>query len=229
MSILPARAVVDVTGAALKSAPIARAPIGSGRFRFVRWNAGASLEIAADTANYRGRPGLDRVIMTIAPDGNTALTRLLGGEADLIEQVPPTSIADIAKDSTLRALAPVDTTRTVTPDPKNRNHAPRFADRIASRTHAAMPQAQRSECLRLTRQRRRRSDGRAYPTTDTNSAYNIRDRRTPPRDSSDGAMQMAMASAKRTGRKLALTCLSGSSRSRVAWRPFQDLKKVEQK
>jgi peptide/nickel transport system substrate-binding protein len=104
MSILPAHLVGDATGPALRSAAIARAPVGSGRFRFVRWNAGASIEVAADTANYRGRPGLDRVIMTVAPDFNTAFARLVGGEADFIEQVPPPNLEQIAADTTLRLL-----------------------------------------------------------------------------------------------------------------------------
>ena len=104
MSILPRHLVGDATGPALRSAAIARAPVGSGRFRFVKWNAGASIEVAADTANYRGRPGLDRVIMTIAPDFNTAFARLVGGEADFIEQVPPPNLEQIAADSTLRLL-----------------------------------------------------------------------------------------------------------------------------
>jgi peptide/nickel transport system substrate-binding protein len=104
MSILPRHATGPAQGPALRSAPIARSPVGSGRFRFVRWNPGASIEVAADTVNYRGRPGLDRVIMTIAPDFNAALARLLGGEADLLEQVPAPSVAEIEKDSALRLL-----------------------------------------------------------------------------------------------------------------------------
>jgi peptide/nickel transport system substrate-binding protein len=40
--------------------------------------------------------------MTIAPDFNGALTRLLGGEADMIEQVPAASLPDIARDTALR-------------------------------------------------------------------------------------------------------------------------------
>jgi peptide/nickel transport system substrate-binding protein len=104
MSILPAHLIGDATGPALRSATVARAPVGSGRFRFVRWNAAASIEVAADSGNYRGRPGLDRVIMTIAPDFNTAFARLTGGEADFIEQVPPPNLEQIANDSTLRLL-----------------------------------------------------------------------------------------------------------------------------
>jgi peptide/nickel transport system substrate-binding protein len=45
--------------------------------------------------------------MTIAPDFNTALTRLVGGEADVLEQVPAASLPDIAKDTALnRTLDP---------------------------------------------------------------------------------------------------------------------------
>ncbi len=174
MSILPAHAIGSVRGAALKSATIARAPVGSGRFRFVRWNAGASLEIAADTANYRGRPGLDRVIMTIAPDGNTALTRLLGGEADLIEQVPPTSIADIAKDSTLRLLLSrgldYNFVQFNLRHPKNRNRPhPVFADRELRRALTAATDRRRSvqNAYDSLANVALGPTVRAYPTTDT--------------------------------------------------------------
>jgi peptide/nickel transport system substrate-binding protein len=101
MLILPEHALGAVSGKDLRTAQIARAPIGSGRFRFVRWTPGASLEVAADTLNYRGRPHLDRVIMTIAPDFNTALVRMLGGDADVLEQVPAANIAEIARDTSL--------------------------------------------------------------------------------------------------------------------------------
>jgi peptide/nickel transport system substrate-binding protein len=134
MSILPAHALKGLSGPALRTAPLARSPIGSGRFRFVSWNAGQSLELAADTANYRGRPGLDRVIMTISPDFSTALKRLLGGEADVLEQVPATSLAEVARDTSVRV--------TLTPglsynfvqfnlrDPRHRDRAhPLFGER----------------------------------------------------------------------------------------------------
>ena len=143
MSILPAHLVGDATGPALRSAAIARAPVGSGRFRFVRWNAGAVIEVAADTANYRGRPGLDRVIMTVAPDFNTAFARLVGGEADFIEQVPPPNLEQIAADTTLRLLLnrglDYNFVQFNLRHPKNRSRPhPLFADRELRRalTHA---------------------------------------------------------------------------------------------
>ena len=102
MLILPGHMIGSARGIALRDPAIARNPVGTGRFRFVRWNAAQSIELASDTANYRGRANLDRVILTIAPDFNTALTRLLGREADMIEQVPAANVADVAKDTAIR-------------------------------------------------------------------------------------------------------------------------------
>ena len=174
MSILPQHVIGEVRGPALRSAAIGRAPVGSGRFRFVRWNAGASLELAADTSNYRGRPGLDRVIMTIAPDFNAALTRVLGGEADLLEQVPATSIAEIGKDSSLRLILnrglDYNFVQLNLRHPKNRNRPhPLFADRALRRALTAAADRKRSvqnayDSLAAV------AVGptvRAYPTTDT--------------------------------------------------------------
>ena len=89
MLVLPAHLLKDVRGPALRTSSLARTPVGSGRFRFVSWKAGSSVEVAADTGNYRGRPHVDRVIWNFAPDPNTALTRLVGGEADVLELTPP--------------------------------------------------------------------------------------------------------------------------------------------
>ena len=104
MSILPEHVLGNVRGPALRSSSLSRTPIGSGRFRFVKWNAAQFIELAADTANYRRRPSLDRVIVTIAPDMNTALARLAGGEADMLEQIPAASVQNIAKDTSMRVM-----------------------------------------------------------------------------------------------------------------------------
>lgn len=102
MLILPEHVIGSARGMALRDPTIARNPIGTGRFRFVKWNAAQSIELASDTANYRGRSSLDRVILTIATDFNTALARLLRREADMIEQVPAANLPDVAKDTAIR-------------------------------------------------------------------------------------------------------------------------------
>lgn len=104
MLIIPEHALEGIRGQELRTAPLARAPIGSGRFRFVGWNAGSSIEITADTANYRGRPRADRIIWSIAPDFNTAFTRLLGGESDVFEQLTAASLPQIAGHAEIRTV-----------------------------------------------------------------------------------------------------------------------------
>ncbi len=102
MSILPDHLLNGAAGAALQTSSLARTPVGTGRFKFFSWTPGSSIQLVADTTNFRSRPHLDRVVMTIAPDFNTALTRLVGGEADMLEQVPAESVGDIARDTSLR-------------------------------------------------------------------------------------------------------------------------------
>ena len=80
----------------LRTTPFGRAPVGSGRFRFVRWEPGARIEIASDTLNYAGRARLDRVIWTIAPDPNAAANKVFARDADFFENARPDNIAELA-------------------------------------------------------------------------------------------------------------------------------------
>lgn len=91
-------------GVEIRGADVARNPVGSGRFRFVRWDAGTRLELVSDTANYRGRALLDRVVWTITPDPTAALARLTAGEADFYENVPPDQAEKLDQMVTLRVF-----------------------------------------------------------------------------------------------------------------------------
>jgi len=68
MYICPAHLLDRIPPANLRSADFGRHPVGSGRFRFMSWTPGASVDFVSDTANYRGRAQLDRVILSVAPD-----------------------------------------------------------------------------------------------------------------------------------------------------------------
>ena len=83
MLILPAHLLEKIPVDKLRE--LAPPPVGSGRFRFRRRVKGSSVEIVADTLNYRGRAKLDRVIWSISPDFTPAVTRFLGGDADLFD------------------------------------------------------------------------------------------------------------------------------------------------
>ena len=102
LSIMPEHIWKGIPPASWRASEAARNPVGSGQYRFVRWIPRAAVELAADTTNYRGAPKLSRLIWSIAPDFNTALTRFLSGETDFFEQLRPENLAEVAKNPALR-------------------------------------------------------------------------------------------------------------------------------
>ncbi|HLA14299.1 MAG TPA: peptide ABC transporter substrate-binding protein [Gemmatimonadaceae bacterium] len=99
--ILPAHVLEGIPVAKLRSSNVPL--IGSGRFRLKRWDRGSSGELVADTANYRGRAKLDRVIWTTTAS-TSAVAKLLGGEADLFDALRPEDVRQISRDTTLRVI-----------------------------------------------------------------------------------------------------------------------------
>ncbi len=105
MPIMPEHVWKGMAPAAWRASDAAKHPIGSGRFRFVRWTPRTAVEVGADTANYRGAPKLDRVVWSIAPDFPTALTRFLSAETDFFEVLRPENIPEVVKQPNLRVKA----------------------------------------------------------------------------------------------------------------------------
>ena len=100
--ILPAHQLEGIDAAKLRdSSP---PPVGTGRFRLRRWDKGSSVEIVADSANYRGRAKLDRVIWSISPEFTTAVTRLFSGDADLFDALTAENLPELAHHPDLRAI-----------------------------------------------------------------------------------------------------------------------------
>jgi peptide/nickel transport system substrate-binding protein len=58
--------------------------VGLGPYRLTRWEPGASIEGEAFSGYVLGRPKIDRVRVTFAPDPNAAITRLLADDVDLL-------------------------------------------------------------------------------------------------------------------------------------------------
>jgi peptide/nickel transport system substrate-binding protein len=104
ISIMPEHVWKGIALSAWRASDAAKHPIGSGRFKFVRWTPRASVEVAADTANYRGAPKLGRVVWSIATDFPTALTRFLSGETDFFEALRPENVPEVEKHPNLRVM-----------------------------------------------------------------------------------------------------------------------------
>lgn len=102
MYIMPSHLLDTIAPAALMASPFARNPVGTGRFRFVKWEKGQRLEILSDTANARGRARLDRVVWTFPSDGGAATVQLFAGEADFYEAIQTNNLPQVVASPDLR-------------------------------------------------------------------------------------------------------------------------------
>ncbi len=94
MFIMPAHLLGDAGTTELARLPLASAPVGTGRFHFVNWTRGSSIEIVADTGNYRTRAHLDRVLFVFASDVGAATVKVFTGEADFFMPLGAESVAE---------------------------------------------------------------------------------------------------------------------------------------
>lgn len=104
MRILPEHLLANADRKELASSEFARNPVGSGPFRFVRWVPRQVIELEANTKYHLGRPHLDRVIWSIAPDYNAAFMRVLSGDADFLEYMRPGDFEPVSKHADIRAV-----------------------------------------------------------------------------------------------------------------------------
>ena len=87
MRILPAHLLRSVPRDQWKTAPFGRAPVGSGPYRFVRWQSAQSIELEADSTFFLGRPGIRRLIWRFTPNLQVAVTQVIADQADVREQL----------------------------------------------------------------------------------------------------------------------------------------------
>lgn len=101
--VMPEHVYGAVKPESLATSAVARAPIGSGRFRFVKWEPDVRLELIADTANYRGRAKLDRVIL-MPTEPTVAEARIMSGEGDFLDAFPIDHVPQLDTSTVAQAI-----------------------------------------------------------------------------------------------------------------------------
>jgi peptide/nickel transport system substrate-binding protein len=102
LAVMPEHLLGALPARDLLASSFAQRPVGSGRFRVAEWRRRDRITLVADTANYRGRPGFDRLVWSIAPDPAAAALRVLAGEADVLEAVRGDVVGKVARSAHLR-------------------------------------------------------------------------------------------------------------------------------
>jgi peptide/nickel transport system substrate-binding protein len=70
-------------------------PIGTGPFRFIKWDAGIEIRVQRNTNYWRGIPQIEGVVFKQAGEASTRVAFLLTGEADIIENLPPEMVGSV--------------------------------------------------------------------------------------------------------------------------------------
>ena len=86
-------------------------PMGSGPYRFVSWQKGVRVTLAANDSYWRGRPPFKTVTFQVVPDTATRIANLKTGRADIIRQLNPDDAASLKGETRLQILS-VPTERT---------------------------------------------------------------------------------------------------------------------
>lgn len=102
--LLPQHVLKDIPRDKLATSDAIRRPMGSGKFRLASYEPGVRVELVADTAHYRGRPKLDRVIVSFVTDAGVAITQLFSGQADFTEIIPPDALSRVDTTGNVRAV-----------------------------------------------------------------------------------------------------------------------------
>lgn len=79
--ILPAHLLAQYSS--LNEIPFNSAPVGTGPFRFARWERGDEIVLDANPQYFNGAPHIAQITILIVPDQNTAQTLLESHQADL--------------------------------------------------------------------------------------------------------------------------------------------------
>lgn len=89
MRILPSHLLGSLPRSEWRNAAFGRAPVGDGPYRFVRWRAGETLELVADSTFFLGRANIRRVIWRFTPNLQVSVTQVVSGDADAVEVLGP--------------------------------------------------------------------------------------------------------------------------------------------
>jgi peptide/nickel transport system substrate-binding protein len=95
MLIIPEHVFASVARDSLEEFAADRQPVGSGKFRLVKWDPASRLELGAVEGHYRGRANADRIIRTITPEYQSAVTQLLAGVADVFPNIRRESVGPL--------------------------------------------------------------------------------------------------------------------------------------
>ena len=100
--ILPDHIIRNVR---VEAAPIARAPIGTGPYKFAGWERGKRIRLERSPDYWGAAPGVDEIVFDVDSDAVRALNRTRRGEIDVLARVLEVHYPDQVEPTTLHGAA----------------------------------------------------------------------------------------------------------------------------
>ncbi|NNE09552.1 MAG: hypothetical protein HKN20_13405 [Gemmatimonadetes bacterium] len=101
---LPKHILGEVPINEIPTHPFHRNPVGTGPFKFVKWEPQQSIELEANESFFLGRPPLDRVVFKVVPSQTNLVTQLRTGDIDFYPKLRPEAYEDLQDVDHLRKL-----------------------------------------------------------------------------------------------------------------------------
>ncbi|MAP17492.1 MAG: ABC transporter substrate-binding protein [Aurantimonas sp.] len=89
----PTGLIVSPSAVAESGQGFARAPVGTGAFRFAEWTPDEAVTLARNPDYWDGAPSMETVVFRPIPDAAARASDMLSGGIDIMAEVPPASLA----------------------------------------------------------------------------------------------------------------------------------------
>jgi len=81
---------------------LAKNPVGTGPFEFVKWLKDERVEMKANKHYWKGAPKIDRVFFMPVPERGTRIAMLKTGEVDIVSDIPPFMVKELKSDANIQ-------------------------------------------------------------------------------------------------------------------------------
>ena len=89
----PTGLIVSPSAVAESGQGFARAPVGTGAFRFTEWTPDEAVTLARNPDYWDGAPSMETIVFRPIPDAAARASDMLSGGIDIMAEVPPASLA----------------------------------------------------------------------------------------------------------------------------------------
>jgi peptide/nickel transport system substrate-binding protein len=103
LDILPEHILGKVSPADWQKHDFNRNPIGTGKYKFVRWQSGQYIEMVKNTDYFGKQPTIDRLFVRFG-DLNTMIAALMNGEVDVVDSIGASEIETLNNSSIASAV-----------------------------------------------------------------------------------------------------------------------------